>query len=164
MALTNAQRNLKSRKCRWCGTLFKPKYSNRVRKFCSKSCGANSREAIKEISIRERLLDKVLQNDHGCWLWCGSIRENGYGSISIHNKAQATHVEAYKCFVGPIPDGICVLHKCDVRNCINPEHLWLGTKGDNNRDAVSKQRHRYGKYANAFRSSKTGAAGKTDCQ
>jgi hypothetical protein len=44
-------------------------------------------------------------------------------------------------FIGPIPDGICVLHRCDVKPCFNPDHLFLGTKGENNADTTAKGRH-----------------------
>ena len=61
--------------------------------------------------------------------------------ISIGNRAVGTHRAAYEAFVGTIPDGMCVLHRCDIRACINPDHLWLGTKGDNNTDRKLKGRN-----------------------
>ncbi len=58
------------------------------------------------------------------------------------------HRVSYKIFIGPIPDGLWVLHKCDNPPCINPEHLFVGTRNDNETDKVKKGRHLYGKKHN----------------
>ncbi len=65
----------------------------------------------------------------GCWLWLGSLSE-GYGQF-LRERA---HRAAYRLFVGAIPDGMHVLHKCDVKSCANPKHLYLGTHADNMAD------------------------------
>lgn len=70
-----------------------------------------------------------------CWLWTGGLRGK-YGHIDD----MSTHRLAYLLVCGPIPDGLCVLHACDVPICVNPGHLFLGTKGDNNRDRARKGR------------------------
>jgi plasmid stability protein len=57
------------------------------------------------------------------------------------NRARATHKISYERFVGPIPDGHCVMHRCDQRNCVRPSHLTTGTVADNNRDRDAKGRH-----------------------
>lgn len=78
-----------------------------------------------------------------CWLWTERL-SHGYGTITVggrKGKAQKAHRVAWTLGVGPIPDGQFVLHRCDVRNCVNYEaHLFLGTKGDNNRDRAEKGR------------------------
>lgn len=80
------------------------------------------------------LIDKA--NDRGCWLWTGSLDPGGYGRY----RSQRAHRAAWTLTNGPIPDGLWVLHHCDVRRCINPDHLYLGTRADNVRDAVVRDR------------------------
>jgi hypothetical protein len=88
-----------------------------------------------------RLTKKIKKNEHsGCWEWTGSRKDNGYGVISINNHQEYTHRLSYKLFVGEIPDGLCVLHRCDNPPCINPCHLFLGTKQDNIQDCLAKGR------------------------
>ena len=127
--------------CIGCGSIFTPKYTSRPRAYCSKSCAANKREARRYVPLKDRLLRQRTIDVNGCWLWSGHIRPNGYGSITIKDRACSVHTAAYKEFIGPIPDGMCVCHTCDIRHCFNPEHLWIGTRGDNNRDAFAKGRN-----------------------
>jgi len=88
----------------------------------------------------QRIIDKVKIDHNGCWIWQGSIANNGYGNIKYKGKRWNTHRVSYIEFVGDIPEGLFVLHKCDVRACCNPEHLWLGTQKDNMHDASLKGR------------------------
>lgn len=76
----------------------------------------------------------------GCWLWTGYInKRSGYGIFSRKGKSVQAHCESYKTFKGDT-NGLCVLHTCDVRSCVNPDHLFLGTRTDNIRDMDKKGR------------------------
>lgn len=74
-----------------------------------------------------------------CWLWTGYCIQ-GYGVISVHNKSTGIHQLSYAIHRGPIPKGKYVLHKCDVRNCWRPRHLFLGTHLENIADMLKKGR------------------------
>ena len=86
-----------------------------------------------------RFWDKVEKGD-GCWLWTGAKHGGGYGAFWDGVRMVTAHRFAYELCVGPIPDGLYALHHCDVRPCVNPEHLFLGTNRENLRDMVNKGR------------------------
>lgn len=83
---------------------------------------------------------KFDKTENGCWLWKQASDKDGYGSFKFKRKVYRAHRFSYMLYKGEIPDGMMVLHKCDVRNCINPEHLFLGTAKDNAQDAAKKGR------------------------
>ena len=77
----------------------------------------------------------------GCQLWLGSVKRTGYGTVKSKAQGQLlTHRAAWQVAFGPIPHGMHVLHKCDVRSCVNPAHLSLGTNLQNIADKVAKGR------------------------
>lgn len=86
---------------------------------------------------------KKVSKTKGCWLWTGHTIRGGYGVMryTSSNRATTAHRISYEIHVGPIPDGMFVLHRCDVPACVNPAHLFLGTQFDNMRDMVAKGRH-----------------------
>lgn len=96
--------------------------------------------------LRERFLAKVQKTD-GCWNWTASKTSEGYGFIGEGGRGGRclrAHRVAYELFVGPIPEGVCVLHRCDNSACVNPSHLFLGTQADNIRDRDAKGRQARG--------------------
>lgn len=88
---------------------------------------------------KERFFKFVRKDKLGCWLWTGFLYRNGYGEFYLKGK-QLAHRAAYSLFCGLIPEGMFVCHTCDVRNCVNPDHLWLGTVKDNQQDMSLKGR------------------------
>jgi len=76
----------------------------------------------------------------GCWIWDGCINNSGYGAVRYEGKTQRVHRVMYELSKGQIPKGMHVLHQCDTRCCVNPDHLFLGTNKDNIEDCISKGR------------------------
>lgn len=92
--------------------------------------------------IRQTFRDRVIQKTNGCWDWNGTPMQIwGYGRIKINGRPHKAHRLSYQLFVGDIPDGMLVCHKCDRPICVNPDHLFLGTDLDNQRDCCRKGRH-----------------------
>lgn len=91
------------------------------------------------ITLEQRFWNKVRITD-GCWEWTASLGSTGYGQIGIRNRPIGAHRVSYEIHYGPIPEGMCVLHHCDNRLCVRPDHLFLGTRADNIRDMDRKNR------------------------
>lgn len=91
-------------------------------------------------TVVERFMSKIKHFGDGCWEWSASINNHGYGQFKFNKKMVKAHRMSYEIAHGSIPKDLCVLHSCDNRLCVNPEHLRIGTKQDNSRDAVSRGR------------------------
>jgi len=94
----------------------------------------------------ERFWNKVNKaGPNGCWEWTGCAHGRGYGYFWLDGVMKLSHRVSWMFEHGPIPageghHGTCVLHRCDNTSCVNPDHLWLGTNADNNRDKAEKGR------------------------
>jgi hypothetical protein len=90
-------------------------------------------------TLKEKFYEKVGLN----WQWRGCKNPvTGYGVMKINTKMHRAHRVSYQIHNGEIPDGMCVLHSCDDPGCVNPEHLHLGTFGDNNTERAQRGRNR----------------------
>jgi hypothetical protein len=134
--------------CLVCQTPFQHKPC-RSPKYCSRKC-YNARP--QEIRKRRGLLARFWGNVHktaNCWFWLGTTVNptlNGYGTLTIErignkNRSILAHRLSWQIHFGPIPDGHCVMHICDMPQCVRPDHLKLGTMAENSRDSFSKGRN-----------------------
>ena len=143
--------------CEYCKKDFiTRKRSERIIRFCSKLCSKpekiekwkiihkNWKDQPREecIKIMQQSFETFINKSNECWLWngAGKGRKSDYGSFTFRGKGMRAHRASYFIYKGEIPERMLVLHKCDIPRCVNPDHLWLGTYLDNNRDKVSKGR------------------------
>lgn len=94
---------------------------------------------------REEFWECMDRSSSDCWLWTKGTNAYGYGVVAITGEGRSyiAHRLAWELHHGSPPGKLCVLHRCDIRHCCNPSHLFLGTRGDNIRDAVRKRRHKH---------------------
>jgi len=93
------------------------------------------------MTLEERFWSKVkIGETNQCWEWMTYIWPDGYARFAVGHRMQLAHRVSYTINVGAIPDGLCILHRCDNRSCVNPAHLFLGTQQDNIKDCANKGR------------------------
>jgi hypothetical protein len=108
-----------------CEICTKPCYKKYAKAFCSDKCRFFSHVEVTK----------------SCWLWKGSTDKRGYGKTCFRgNEQMRAHRMSYELFKVPVPEGILVLHRCDIPSCVNPGHLFTGTTQDNKLDQLVKDR------------------------
>lgn len=132
--------------CGYCSEAFEANQrSGKI--FCSLLCSNKSKGKTPKQSIEQN----TIRNANGCLDFTGPIKSGGYGRVCIGSgKYRPAHRVAWELHHGVIPDGMCVLHKCDRPICCDVSHLFLGTQADNIADMMAKKRNRqvYGENAN----------------
>lgn len=97
------------------------------------------------VNTLQNFLDKVIRGYGGdCWIWGGAGHDEGYGAFAINRKLHTAHRASYMLHKGPIPEGMFICHSCDVKRCVNPDHLWAGNQVANMQDCIRKGRHSHG--------------------
>jgi len=92
----------------------------------------------------EKYIFKTKRDKSGCLVWTGYVSNSGYGSFMINGKNVMVHRWAFENFIAPIKPQNDICHKCDNRLCVEPSHLFQGTRLDNMKDCVRKNRHAHG--------------------
>jgi hypothetical protein len=100
----------------------------------------------------QRFESKIYYAIDGCWYWLGGLNKDGYGcGLTINGKQERAHRLSYLIYKGSIPTGMQVCHTCDHPSCVNPDHLWLGTRDQNMADMARKGRAANNRGANNSR-------------
>jgi len=92
----------------------------------------------------DRTKVKVSEELGFCWIWTGTVGSKGYGTFRMNGQMQYIHRIAFQLVKGPIPRGRKACHRCDVRLCGNPNHVYNGTSTSNLVDAYTRQRRPQG--------------------
>ena len=99
---------------------------------------------MNQLALQERIQERVamLPDSPGCWLWLRATNAKGYGMTLVDGRQFYAHRVAYEAWRGPIPNGKCLLHRCDTPTCVNPFHMTIGSRRENVADRVAKRRSR----------------------
>jgi hypothetical protein len=140
-------------RCEQCGAEFSRVPSQLalgMRLFCSLKCCGQSKSGIPRkgggLVARPFVQNYIEEPNSGCFLWLGFVNEakpNYPQAMAVHNGRPIPAARrSWLLHHGPIGDGLCVCHTCDNPMCVNPDHLFLGTRRDNTQDMIRKGRQR----------------------
>lgn len=125
--------------CASCKVKFdRPPCRKTERNFCSRKCMGDYQSAHHHAPFE----DHFIKQEDGCWIWVKKQNSNGYGLYVTKGLYLLAHRVSWERYRGPISEGLHVCHTCDVRLCVNPDHLFLGTHSDNMIDCYQKGRHK----------------------
>lgn len=132
--------------CTWVGQLRRGMCKKHYRRMMEYGDPFITKIATSDMTDEGRLLHVGWDETPGplgtnCWIWRGSVRiGGGYGALQVSGIRWPVHRFAYHVWVGPIPEGLVIRHKCDTPKCINPAHLEPGTPRQNFQDMVDRGR------------------------
>lgn len=124
-----------TRYCVRCGTQVKRPRA----KYCSYECSWAG-----QLKCADELFWKKVDISGECWLWQSTHRSGGYGNFVSQSKSILAHRYSYELVYGPIPEGLFVLHSCDVKLCVRPTHLSVGTQLENMQQCKARGRTPFG--------------------
>jgi hypothetical protein len=137
------------RTCRQCSkkiSVTEWEFAHGQGRFCSLACY----NSFRQVPIIDKFFERVgKKQSNGCILWTGRLSEDGYGRFDSNGKQHLAHRTSYELFVGAIPKGMHVLHRCDTPACIRPTCLFIGTQADNVADMMAKNRKPMGEQTRA---------------
>lgn len=116
---------------------------------------------MSPILLDLEIFESKFEKTDGCWIWQGSLRNDGYGRFYIKPKYYGAHRIAYEIYKGEIPPTFVVRHRCDNPLCVNPQHLELGTRKDNvddmyirgrapDKSGINNPNYKHGNYIGKF--------------